>query len=77
MDGTDMDVLMEYIEWRPSVVASRYVRVTTSAAESRGTKQSHGTAFIDAPEHCRSGLQNHTRRSHGTTNGSITPKGLG
>ena len=48
MDGTAMDVLMEYVGWKSPVVASRYVGVTASAASSKGTKRSRDTAFIDA-----------------------------
>ena len=48
MDGTAMDVLMEYVGWKSAAVAGRYVGVTASAAGSRGAKRSRDTAFIDA-----------------------------
>ena len=47
VDGTAMDALMEYVGWKSAAVASRYVGVTASAAESRGAKRSRDTAFID------------------------------
>ena len=48
MDGTAMDVLMEYVGLTSAAVAGRYVGVTASAAGSRGAKRSCDTAFIDA-----------------------------
>ena len=48
MDGTAIDVLMEYVGWTSAEVAGRYVGVTASAARSRGAKRSRDTAFIDA-----------------------------
>ena len=48
MDGTAIDVLMEYVGWKSAAVAGRYVGVTASAAGSRGAKRSRDTAFIDA-----------------------------
>ena len=43
-----MDIFMEYVGWKPAAVAGWYVRVTASAAGSRGAKRSRDTAFIDA-----------------------------
>ena len=34
MDGTTMDVLMEYVGWKSAAVAARYVGVMASAAGS-------------------------------------------
>ena len=48
MDGTAMDVLMEYVAWKSAAVAGRYVRVTASAARSNGAKRSRDAAFMDA-----------------------------
>ena len=39
MDGTAMDVLMEYVGWKSAAVASRYVGVTASAAMPKGAKR--------------------------------------
>ena len=47
MDGTDMDVLMEYVGWKLAAVARRYVGVTASVAAA-GVKRSRETAFIEA-----------------------------
>ena len=46
MDGTAMDVLMEYVGWKSAAVARRYVGVTASAAAA-GVKRSRETAFIE------------------------------
>ena len=46
MDGTAMDVLMEYVGRRSVAVASRYVGASASA--SNGTKRLRDTAFIQA-----------------------------
>ena len=48
MDGTAMDVLLEYVGWKSAAVAGSYVGVTASAAGSRGAKRSRDSAFIDA-----------------------------
>ena len=47
MDGTAMEVLMEYVGWKSAAVARRYVGVTASAAAA-GVKRSRETAFIEA-----------------------------
>ncbi|CAM9376086.1 unnamed protein product, partial [Laminaria digitata] len=47
MDGTAMDVLMEYVGWKSATTARRYVGVTASAAVA-GAKRSRETAFIEA-----------------------------
>ena len=47
MDGTAMDVLMEYVGWKSATVARRYVGVT-APAEAAGMKRSRETAFIEA-----------------------------
>ena len=47
MDGTAMDVLMEYVGWKSASVARRYVVATASAA-AVGAKRSRETAFIEA-----------------------------
>ena len=47
MDGTAIDVLMEYVGWKSAAVARRYVGVTASAAAA-GVKRSRETAFIEA-----------------------------
>ena len=43
MDGTAMDVLVEYVGWKSAAVTGRHVGVTASAAESRGAKRSRDT----------------------------------
>ena len=43
MDGTAMDVLVEYVGWKSAAVAGRYVMATASAAGSRGAKRSRDT----------------------------------
>ena len=48
MDGTAMDVLLEYVGWRSVAVASRYVGMTASASAPNGTERSRDTAFIQA-----------------------------
>ena len=47
MDGTAIDVIMEYVGWKSAAVARRYVGVTASAAAA-GVKRSRETAFIEA-----------------------------
>ena len=47
MDGTAMEVLMEYVGWKSAAVARRYVGVTASAVAA-GVKRSRETAFIGA-----------------------------
>ena len=47
MDGTAMEVLMEYVGWKSAAVARRYVGVTASAAAA-GVKRYRETAFIEA-----------------------------
>ena len=47
MDGTVMDVLMEYVGWKSASVARRYVGGTASAAAA-GAKRSRETTFIEA-----------------------------
>ena len=46
MDGTAIDVLMEYVGWKSAAVARRYVGETASAAAA-GVKRSRETAFIE------------------------------
>ena len=45
MEGTAMDVHMEYVGWKSGTVARRYVGVTASAPAA-GVKRSRVTAFI-------------------------------
>ena len=67
MDGTAMDVLMEYVGWKSPTVARRYVRVTASAAAA-GVKRSRETALIKADAlRCPISLHVHIRPSHGPT----------
>ena len=47
MDGTAVDVVVEYVGWKSAAVARRYVGVTASAAAA-GVKRSRETAFIEA-----------------------------
>ena len=47
LDGTAIDVLMEYVGWKSATVARRYVGVTASAAAA-GMKCSRETAFMEA-----------------------------
>ena len=62
MDGTAMDVLMEYVGWKSASIARRYVGVTASAAAS-GAKRFRETAFIEADV---SPLSEQFARSHTT-----------
>ena len=48
MDGTAMDVLMEYVGWMSPAVAGRYVGVAASVAPSSGAKRSRDTAVTQA-----------------------------
>ena len=76
MDATAMDVLMEYVGWRSSTVASRFVEVAESAAASRRTKRSRATAFIRGRRlvtAVEGVLWNGTHLSQGTASGR-TPK---
>ena len=47
MDGTALDVLMEYVGWKFASVVCRYVGVTAAAAAA-GAKHSRETAFMEA-----------------------------
>lgn len=47
MDGTAMNVLMEYAGWKSATIARKYVGVTSSAAAA-GVKRSRETASIEA-----------------------------
>ena len=46
LDGTAIDVLMEYVGWKSAVVGRRYVGVTASAAAA-GVKHFRESAFIE------------------------------
>ena len=48
MDGTAMDVLMEYVGWKFACVASRYAEATASATAAGMKKRSRETAFVEA-----------------------------
>lgn len=41
MDGTVMDVLMEYVGWRSAAIDGGYVGVLAYAATSRGALSAH------------------------------------
>ena len=41
-----MGILVEYVGWRSLAVASRYIRVSASAAASREVKRSRDMGFI-------------------------------
>ena len=68
MDGTAMDVLMEYVVWKSATVAHRQVRVTSSGVAA-GVKRSRETAFIVA---CALPLCKQFARSHGPTEAEST-----
>ena len=46
MDGTAMNVLMEYVGWTSATVARRYLGLTASAAAA-GVKRSRETVFLE------------------------------
>lgn len=48
MDGTALDVLVEYIGWKSTSVARRYVGQTASAVRPGANKRSRDTAFLEA-----------------------------
>ncbi|CAM9728164.1 unnamed protein product [Pylaiella littoralis] len=48
MDGTAMDVLMEYVGWKSTPVARRYAGQTASAVGQGANKRSRDTAFLEA-----------------------------